>query len=169
MIIRPKPTLVYPLSDIQTIFDYVWHHFIVEKNPPGKDDVGCVYNTPSGGCAIGCLLKPDVRLGVGDYRCSIGTAMRAVQAEDAMLSIRHTFDINLEVEFLTNLQHSHDNSASELSLQTETFIESMMRRLRSVAGSYALTVPTEETPRLPLKEKYPPGTPEHASAGWQPK
>ena len=110
-IIRPKPVLVYPLDDKQAILDYVFHHFIVEGNPAGVDEAGtCLYNTPSGGCAIGCLLKGEIRESIKFQDFSLYDIFKGMLAVKnkfifgELAKLRGTFSENFDSSFLESLQ-----------------------------------------------------------------
>jgi hypothetical protein len=150
---RPKPTLTYPLTNKQTVFDYVWHHFVVEKNPravvtdPSRDlQSACVYSTPTGGCAVGCLLTQEDRDVIGEdlfgytHIRALRTSTTPTEYERYSMSrarphferfasrFHHSLD-----GFLVNLQGCHDESGS-----AEGAIEG---RLRLLADTYSLTIP----------------------------
>lgn len=118
--LRPKPVLTYPISDKQVMADYVAHHFFIEGNPAGFDPVvsRCVYDTPSGGCAIGCMLPPDFRATIGKAAFSFSPAFDDVcNLEKGVAQLRSAtlekFAPCVE-EFGTSLQQWHDMYRDDL-------------------------------------------------------
>lgn len=104
---RSKPILTYPLTDRQTILDYVWHHFLIEGNPPGAAEgrETCLYDTPTGGCAVGCLLPAARREALHDNQCGISHMMTYLNPV-----VTDLFTAELR-DFLTQLQVTHDGAA----------------------------------------------------------
>lgn len=137
-----KPTLTYPLTK-QQAFDYVWHHFIVEKNPLAIRGTACVYNTPEGGCAVGCVLPPDLRrrIGLSSFGMQrVIDALAGVESNQPPAQLAAVFAeeiaaaLGLEnLEFFRELQAAHDNSAIEEDGEIE-------RRFRDAAARYGLVV-----------------------------
>ncbi len=137
-----KPTLSYPLTDKQVIFDYVWHHFIVEKNPRAIDRDGCFYDSPAGGCAVGCLMPDDLRRDIGQHTFGIAYVWMdefTPPGQDEELRpfrdrIKQAFDESTR-DLLKSLQSAHDDGDSGN-------VKHFDRRLRVVAHTYGLTVPS---------------------------
>ncbi len=148
IIIRPKPTLSYPLKDSQTIFDYIWYHFVVEQNPLGaiEGTASCRYDTPSGGCAIGCLLKEEDRKKVGNASFSVGLAFLNVaqtnSSGEESIVVR-AFDPSANRVLLEDLQKAHDQSVQDVN-NTETDLQVFKRRLANLGNAYNLTIPTQD-------------------------
>ncbi len=138
-----KPILTYPLTDPQVVFDYVWHHFIIEKNPRAISVSGdnCVYDTPSGGCAVGCVLPPDLRAQIGKTQFSIFHLARNYDSFSATINeniIPFLDDLKAVIpksltSLMEHLQVAHDGNSS---------LEGMEQSFRSIAASLKLTIPT---------------------------
>ncbi len=137
-ILRPKPVLMYPLNDKQIVFDYVYHHFIVENNPLGyhAEFDSCVYDTPSGGCAIGCLLPEDLRKNIGESQFPINHIYELSEDADEF-RIRLTEILPLEnIKFFRLLQREHDcSNGNHLHFKNG---------LHGFAYNEKLTLPVEE-------------------------
>lgn len=126
-----KPVLTYPIVDKQTVIDYVYQHFIVEKN---SLVLGTEYNTDSGGCAIGCLLPPDFRQSIPKstkFKLSRLHSFDSVRAESPslqkiILEMRKLFSPDLDfVLFLIQIQNAHDNSVLDFAAAEKNFIDSL--------------------------------------------
>jgi hypothetical protein len=92
----------------QEILDRVYHHFLVEKKPPGIDPErahqACVYrraDDPSCGCAIG-ILVPDPLL----PHLQIGSIRKNLLLYPVIQEFFQTY----EVEYLQGLQTAHDQA-----------------------------------------------------------
>jgi len=134
-----KPVLTYPITDKQIAFDYVWHHFVTENNPRGVEPGRgvCVYDTPSGGCAVGCLLPPDLRSRIGQAGFAIDellTERRCNSSIDQFLTdLLAVFPESADmIGFLTDLQKAHDHASAG---------DAISSRLAAVAYRFNLVVP----------------------------
>jgi len=108
-----KPVLTYPLTDAQTVFDYVWCHFIIEKNPAGLDGHNKVsYNSPTCGCSIGCLLPENVRrvMGIENYSITMGIMYNFNNLQSIFCTKK--LDGNF-LRLLQDLQTAHDVSVGD--------------------------------------------------------
>jgi hypothetical protein len=111
-----KPILSYPLSDKQLIFDYICEHFLVEKNPFGTNGHSCIYDTPTNGCAVGCILPEEKRKALRNTPFGIRLAL-----ENNIADICSVFITPVNADFLEDLQRAHDTAA----LLTNKFKEAM--------------------------------------------
>lgn len=106
----------------QEIFNKVWKHFIVEKNPRSTDPNTklCMYRGPNNTkCAVGLLIEDK------DY-----TERMEHHSVDYILENYNIPGINQEtIKFLEELQDWHDNLRADSS------------RLKSIAYAYELTIP----------------------------
>jgi hypothetical protein len=148
-ILRPKPVLVYPLTDKQIVFDYVYHHFIVEKNPFGyiAETDNCIYDTPSGGCAVGCLLPEELRKRIGDAGFSI-SLLHNYKKENLQLNnptykaflafaddLTQVFGEDIRY-FISALQQYHDSCSGAINN-----FEKFDNILKGLARDQSLTLP----------------------------
>jgi hypothetical protein len=113
----------------QQIFDKVWQHFVVNKNPKSVNEhTHCVYSSPEGGCAIGCLIDND----------ALKKEFDAQTNHTSIYSIRDRFNIELsdyidpsiKTRFLDSLQTIHDS-----------YFDSFEENMRALAAKYNLKVP----------------------------
>lgn len=91
-------------QEMQTIFNKVWHHFIIEGNPLSIGNEGPRYYGPNGSkCAVGILIPPD------EYNENIeGKAIQKLR-DDGLLP--RTLDILIQEgmeDFLYDLSTWHD-------------------------------------------------------------
>jgi hypothetical protein len=144
---RPKPVLQYPLADKQAVLDYVWHHFIIENKSFGfnQETNACVYNSPSGGCAVGCVLPQETREKIGTTEFEYGTVMkcRSVIGKEEMFAstdstvkcaamIANVVESHMD-EFMRELQSAHDGCACN------NYVKSHFKsRLLAIARDYLL-------------------------------
>jgi hypothetical protein len=148
-ILRPKPILVYPLDDKQAILDFVYHHFLVENNPPGADDTGqCLYNTPTGGCAIGCLLTPEVRARLKEDVTTIGLLLNR-SSDWRCESIKKLFSTSIPSNFFSALQKMHDECV--FKSEPEKFAPYFLENLILFARRWNLNIPAYFEPSEPSK------------------
>jgi len=162
-ILRPKPVLTYPLTDRQTIFDYVFHHFVIDRNPKGMrpdNTFSCVYDTPTGGCAVGCLLPDELRSKIGYTAFGIGT-LSTSSTQACELRAAHSFFDDLYKVFgftdyrsidasrenrsllhlLRALQAAHDGTGG--GPHGVEFAENFAERLKQLAPGHCLTLPVQ--------------------------
>jgi hypothetical protein len=124
------------MLDIHQIFDRVWKHFIVDKNPPGlsnPSDTGCSYNGPDGPCAVGIFLRPEIGDLLDDATPTI---------EDILQELNQ-FEVTLFAElgdFLNDMQLAHDEAAREVT-RGQDFYLVLKSNLRELAAKQGLTVP----------------------------
>lgn len=123
-----------PLSQ-QAIFDKVWQHFVVEKNPRATQKYHnvdrCAYLTPDGHkCAVGIFI-PDGH----PAQQFVGSASTLLGEYPDLRRI-----LNGHGSFLNNLQSAHDGDWSNELQQRIGDIEQALRR---VAKHYDLTIPSE--------------------------
>lgn len=160
-ILRAKPTLTYPLTDKQIVLDYVYHHFIVEKNPfavvePTEENQStkCVYDTVSGGCAVGCLLPEDLRKRIGYVAFGINSLKAYYEGGDVEKHLSYGYQAFLPfaeaissvftpdiVMFLHDMQSAHDCSAKNDECHR---IDNFVERLRKIAHDYKLSFPVTQ-------------------------
>ena len=149
-ILRPKPTLTWPITDKQVAFDYIWHHFVVEKNPPGYSATngGCLCDTPTGGCAVGCLLPAETRTLIGHAQLGYNRVieMRYRPLSSATKSciarlIGKVFDPAVD-NLLNQAQNLHDKHAD---VTWARFPEGLCE----LAQTFGLTLPTTLHPEAP--------------------
>jgi hypothetical protein len=136
------PTLTYPLTDHQTIFNHVWHHFVTAGNPPSiksHDDYQCVYSGT--GCAVGCLLPRRV---ANRWDTFEDTSITAI-VDHHYRSFTKYFGTDESIEyFLIDLQHIHDDYVrpyTKASNGFASFTDYMTAKLTDVAADYGLEVP----------------------------
>lgn len=124
-------TLSYPLSDKQTIFDHVWQHFVVAGNPLAVEGRNCVYDTPSGGCVIGCLLPEDFRKQIGKATFGITHVWSpdGIHSENALPFRDRFHELFGEAmrPFLSALQSAHDSAALD-GLKIEELLRALAQR-----------------------------------------
>ena len=108
----------------QEVFDTVWTHFIIEKNPHSVGPDGyCRYRGVNGGkCAVG-LLIPDSEYYPG---------LEEVNIYDVYHRVPSLRDSSVSPALLRDLQYAHDTQYKTL--------EDGLRRL---AHTYDLTIPGE--------------------------
>ena len=111
----------------QQIFNKVWKHFIVEKNPKSVEGDSCTYYSESGGCAIGCLIGDDKdkkQFDLGLYSTIDYIRKRYTN------SISRYISGNIPSSFLVQLQTIHDSYFNEFE-----------SKMRAFADSHGLKVP----------------------------
>lgn len=112
-------------------FNCVWQYFIVERHPQAIDPTTrrCCYRTSDGNkCAAGCLI-PD-ELYSPDWETSTINHIRT-----AVSSLSLLFE-GVASNLLAELQHNHD------SLPPRHFHHDFERKLRDIAKTYHLAIPT---------------------------
>jgi len=135
------PTLSYPLTAPQTVFNHVWRHFVTLANPPSvknEDDYQCLYSGT--GCAVGCLLPRRV---ANRWDTFGDTSITAI-ADYHHRSFTRYFAEELEY-LLVDLQHIHDDYRrphSRLIQNYATFSDYMREKLTGIAAEYGLEVPS---------------------------
>lgn len=116
----------------QEIFNKIWQHFVVEKNPRSMRENLCVYRGFGGAkCAVGILI-PDELYDPRFEKQSWGTLCR----ESTLPEFRKLQEFLGEINegFLEDMQAIHDSS-----FLFETYESSM----REQAERWALTIPGE--------------------------
>ena len=134
---------IRPLT-LQEIFDRIWEHFIVQKNPRSMQGTNCVYQDGEGaGCAIGIFIldhEYDVSLEGKPLPHMISftpeTKLLLVGSEKSSRVLRLTQ--------LSELQRAHDNAervgfyCNEHTHITE--VHTMEHKLRIFAEEYGLVI-----------------------------
>lgn len=133
----------------QEIFDKVWDHFIVKRNPPSLAEdtealrsgaVQCLYRGPNGErCAIG-LLIPDEVYTPNMEKASIGDLIDSGTSHIPGEERAKLFDLfdGVDFEFLADIQNAHDDQLRYL-YDPDTFHVRMAENLRFVAHRWGLT------------------------------
>lgn len=121
---RPLNKPEQPYSN-QEIFNRVWQHFIVEKNPRCVENGECRYDRT--GCAIGCLLTQED----GDKLQSSCEGF-AVWTQEVKMNIQDYCDL-VGPDLLSDLQFWHDRSNRILD----------KNELIRIAKRYDLEIPNE--------------------------
>lgn len=120
----------------QQIFDKVWNHFVVEKQPFAyDDDGGCFYRGPGGArCAVGLFIPNQA------YRRSM--EKRAIyDVIDSDKTPKRLRDFLAEhAELFHALQESHDAAAQD-ARHGDDGIKTFKAALRGVAAVHGLRVP----------------------------
>jgi hypothetical protein len=112
----------------QEMFDKVWEHFVVNKQPLSRDSTNfCFYRGPGGEkCAAGILI-PDELYDSGMESMKASHMLRQYPKVADALNINHD-----DMVFLDDLQAIHDNSCDLFQIQ-DLLVES--------AEHYGLKVP----------------------------
>lgn len=103
----------------QEIFDYVWNHFVVQKNPLGYDveNDNCSYKL---GCALGCFFPKDFDTSAIEGDAFIGFSINdkrivdTTKASKLITAVTEYVTSNTSEEmgrFLSDLQRTHDMTA----------------------------------------------------------
>lgn len=123
----------------QEIFNKVWQHFIVEKNPRGYDAEAenCVYKNQEGNkCAIGIFIPDDKFIPAMN---NWGTIWSFKDAKDTLSRygcenlLVEIFGPEYNMKFLSELQKAHDHIHER----------SMEENLRRLAVKWSLQIPGE--------------------------
>ena len=134
---------IRPLT-LQEIFDRIWEHFIVQKNPRSMQGTNCVYQDGKGArCAIGIFLldhEYDVSLENKTLRYMIllapETKLLLVGSEESLTYRRLTQ--------LTELQKTHDDAEKVVfhcnGQINFTEVPTMEHKLRIFAKEYKLVI-----------------------------
>jgi hypothetical protein len=129
----------------QEIFDKVWNHFIVEKNPVGFDNETnvCMYRNAEGyKCAVGILIPDDEYSEFIEYGTVHHLYDRYTNGSVFCLppTLQNIFEVGgFDIaEFMRRLQVAHDSYAQNRQIRPfEYFVE----ELRTVAIAEKLQVP----------------------------
>lgn len=137
-------------NSLQEVFNGVWQHFVVEKQPQSikirpDGTPKCLYG--SCGCAIGCLIddkalceKLDHPGTIGDDGVDVFTVFRRFREplEQIFLYVPKAKDRHVEIHTLRMLQGIHDNYCD---WPPSNFTEYMREALTKFARTYKLEIP----------------------------
>ena len=117
----------------QQVFDEVWRHFVVDKNPLSHAGNHCLYRGPDGAkCAIGLFIPDD------KYKPEYDKPVSETCGYDRVIEIINEVEVELLLQcdrgFVRNLQKSHDTAATRSSRTIPT-------ELTNLAYVYALDLP----------------------------
>lgn len=114
--------------DNQEVFDYLWQRFVVDEVPMCVvEGRGCLYAPQEQdqiGCAVGCLLPPDVAKEWDTRGSSLYSGVDP--------SLTEVYFDKTQKGFLLSLQNMHDFRQ----------VKDREGRMREVASDFNLTVPT---------------------------
>jgi hypothetical protein len=98
----------------QEVFNKVWQHFVIDKNPKSVDPITghCKYYSESGGCAVGCLIDDDKVKKQWD--ALIGETSIGQVAHKYPEIIDNIIGPSIEITFLADLQKCHDAHFGEI-------------------------------------------------------
>lgn len=113
----------------QDIFNKVWDHFVVQRQPQSISGAFCRYRGPDGArCAIGIFLTDEEAKTCERYSIS--------QVAASFPSIYSTHFQMEDKDFLTGLQLAHDNARRDCSFDID-----IKMRLSKLADAYRLEIP----------------------------
>ncbi len=120
-------------NTLQEVFNVVWNHFVVLKNPESRHPQTrmCLY--AGTGCAIGCLV-PDKEI-CNSWDC-IGRICTVSRKDKT--NYREMFSENIDLKDLKQLQNIHDD-ACYISIKDITLY--MKQELTRFAQEHKLTIP----------------------------
>jgi hypothetical protein len=116
----------------QEVFDKVWNHFIVEKNPRSISKYGivCAYRGGAGAkCAFGLFIPDEEYLPEMEGK---------LVHEDYFLPFLQKWNLMENRQLLASLQTGHDSADYEAGEAERLFME---RRFRETAKRFNLTIP----------------------------
>jgi len=132
--------------NFQEAFDIVWQRFVLEGNAKASSPtLGCIYSPlPKEGnycgCAIGCLLSPEIpaqldKMGGGTWTSVQIKLDDCREYKSLSQLLKSTFE-DPNNRFWTELQLCHDST-----LLTQNFTEQITESLTALAKKYNLIIP----------------------------
>jgi hypothetical protein len=123
------------LPSIQEMFDIIYRHFVINKNPPSydKETQRCMYRSPNGGkCAVG-LFIPD-----NEYKPEMDSDFWGINVR--RLNVRFKLLISdANEDFLKKMQDIHDFKSNDTQ---DVFYQYVKDQMEEYARDHGLTIPT---------------------------
>lgn len=123
---------------LQSAFDEIWYHFVVEKASASFQSGSCKYNGPNGTvCAFALLVPAEMRHLLTQYESKSGGYIVQVNPDIAAL-----FEDDV-LENVDNLQSLHDKAAIDYTSiePLKTFHELIEKYMREFAEKRGLVIP----------------------------